>query len=696
MLSWLVTVVDVLTVVLGFSFIIFVHELGHFVAARWAGIRVLAFAIGFGPAAVSYRQGSGFRRGSGGGGGGGGVGGGGGGGGTEYRLNWLPFGGYVRMLGQEDGDPNAVSDAPDSYQRCVPWKRMVVISAGVVMNVILAAVLFVIVFTVGLRVQPATLGQAIPGSPAAKAGVRSGDIVLLVDGEKPASFNDLSLASSMAARGQAVELVIERPGVPDPIRLSIVPEESRQTGLLELGLTPGLSLRVPSLVKATDADRARFRATLDAAGYVGVEPGMTLTAVNGTPVRTHGDFLAAFRAGGAVRVEFADAVTSKTVTAEVKPLIVVEEAAVEVPVAGGRGSGAAGAAGGGGGGGSGGGGGVVMMVDHLLGLYPVMSVADAGTSRVGFEAGDMFVRVGSLEYPGIAQGRAEIRAYAGRTIPISVLRMGNVVDLSVDVPRSGPIGFVPGTTLRTSAVISSCADAALGLRPGTTIVSLNGTPVGTLAELRDMLRAAVMKSGGGGVGEGVGGGMGGGVVKVGVRDALPGAPEREVLWTLTGEHAATLTALGYEAPLGASLFAYEEVLDRATSPVAAVGKGLHETKRVMLQTYTTFLRLFQGTVKVEHLKGPVGIAHVGTLLAERGVIWLLFFMALISVNLAVVNFLPLPIVDGGQFLFLVYEAIKGRPVPMRVQEIATVAGLCLIGVMFLVVTFNDVRNLLGV
>src|SRR3954467_1138856 len=140
--------VDLLLVILGFGLIIFVHELGHFLAAKWAGIRVLAFAIGFGPAAVSYRKGMGWRRGT-----------------TEpeyqerqrrgqaaelsptqYRLNWLPLGGYVKMLGQDDLNPAAVSAERDSYQNTPVWKRMVVISAGVVMNMLLAALLFVAVF----------------------------------------------------------------------------------------------------------------------------------------------------------------------------------------------------------------------------------------------------------------------------------------------------------------------------------------------------------------------------------------------------------------------------------------------------------------------------------------------------------------------------------------------------------------------
>jgi regulator of sigma E protease len=135
---------------------------------------------------------------------------------------------------------------------------------------------------------------------------------------------------------------------------------------------------------------------------------------------------------------------------------------------------------------------------------------------------------------------------------------------------------------------------------------------------------------------------------------------------------------------------------KASNPLEALHFGYDETKRVMGMTYLTFARLAQGTVKIEHLKGPIGIAHLGTLVADRGFIWLLFFLALISVNLAVINFLPLPIVDGGQFLFLLYEAIRGKPVPVGFQNGVTMVGLVLIAGMFLVVTFNDVRNLLGI
>src|SRR5690606_29639305 len=109
----------------------------------------------------------------------------------------------------------------------------------------------------------------------------------------------------------------------------------------------------------------------------------------------------------------------------------------------------------------------------------------------------------------------------------------------------------------------------------------------------------------------------------------------------------------------------------------------------------TLLRLFEGSVQVEQLSGPVGIAHIGKLVAERGWAALLWFLALISVNLAVINFLPLPIVDGGLFVFLLVEGITRRPVPAVVQQVVGYAGLALIAAVFLLLTYHDLLTLFG-
>jgi regulator of sigma E protease len=700
----LATLVNFLMVAFGFSAIIFVHELGHFLAARWARIRVLAFAIGFGPALVSYRPGLGFRKGSsqaeykalwGRPGAPAGLSH------TEYRLNALPFGGYVRMLGQEDGDPSAVSSEPDSFQMVLPWKRLIVISAGVVMNIFTAILLFILVFNLGLPVTPAAIGDLEPGRPAAKATatnakelklaeadahLRPGDRIVRVNGEPPNSYSDIILAASMAGPGQPVELSVERPGVPGPLRFQILPEPDRISGLLDLGLDPPASGRVGETDDPKEA--AEFEERLAKLGFAGVKPGMRLTAVGSrraTPEAplTGGDFAEAFRASGGdpVPVTFEGAGGPVTVRVTPRPRLqndaVLGRKDARVPV------------------------------EHLLGLTPVMTVekvAEGATASI--RDGDIFARIGAVEFPSLAQGMAEIQGHAGKTLALAVLRRegGELrrVSLEAKVTGKGTIGFLPSTTVWESTLLSRPpesfvgqpergasappAAARLNLRPGARISAVEGQPTANFAEVRAALVAATKQAAASG---------GSATVRLTIEPPAPGETPREVSWVLLPEDVAVLHQLGWRPPVSLGMFKGEEVILRASSAADAVRLGLRETRRVMLQTYVTFARLFQGTVKVEHLQGPVGIAHIGTVVASRGIIWLLFFLALISVNIAVVNFLPLPIVDGGQFLMILYEQVRGKPLPIKVQEVVTIAGLLFIGVMFLLVTFNDFRKLLG-
>src|SRR6185436_10921889 len=88
---------------------------------------------------------------------------------TEYRLNWIPLGGYVKMLGQDDLRPNSEQDDPRAYNKKSIGARMLVVSAGVIMNILLAVIGFTILFRMGFRVQPPVVGSVMPHSPAALA-----------------------------------------------------------------------------------------------------------------------------------------------------------------------------------------------------------------------------------------------------------------------------------------------------------------------------------------------------------------------------------------------------------------------------------------------------------------------------------------------------------------------------------------------
>ena len=166
--------------------------------------------------------------------------------------------------------------------------------------------------------------------------------------------------------------------------------------------------------------------------------------------------------------------------------------------------------------------------------------------------------------------------------------------------------------------------------------------------------------------------------------------------TLTPQDAETLAAIGWAVP-GEVVASLEDMMvtERADSPLAATKLGIDKTHQFMVQTYLTLTRLVQGSVPVKSMRGPLGIVHVGTRVSQRGFPYLLFFLGMISVNLVVINFLTIPILDGGLMVFLIIEKLKGSPVSARVQTAATIAGLALIASIFLVVTFYDITRLVN-
>src|SRR5687767_2490378 len=307
---------NILLLVLGFGFVIFWHELGHFLAAKWVGIRVEQFAVGFGHAILSWRKGIGLRVGNtqreyerrlkeyveteeghldrrdrsaptqeqlnraaeklgl---------------GETEYRLNWIPLGGYVKMLGQDDLNPNAQSEDPRAFNRKSIPARMLVVSAGVIMNIILAAIGFMIVFRIGFRVAPAEVGGIVPGSPAQVAGLQVGDKVWTYDGKRQYDWTKIQLNVALSGDGESVPMEVKRVvnGQEALVPLTITPRRERDSmGLLSLGITPPKSLEGVS-EKEKPVDDLDKLAEIVPTGYLALQPGDVITAVNGQPVSPH-------------------------------------------------------------------------------------------------------------------------------------------------------------------------------------------------------------------------------------------------------------------------------------------------------------------------------------------------------------------------------------------------------------------------
>jgi regulator of sigma E protease len=718
MLQSLSTTFNVLLMIVGFGLVIVVHEFGHFAAARWAGVRVHTFAVGFGTAICTWRKGLGFRWGSsekeyfrrlardshpepgtrntepvpsp-----------------TEYRLNWFPFGGYVKMLGQEDLSPIPSLTASDSFAAKPVWKRMVIMSGGVAMNLVLAGVLFIVAYSYGIKEVAPIVGDVGPGTPAQIAGLRAGDRVISINGDEATTFNDLRLAAAMGSPKSPIKITVARDGEAEPITLEVTPRRGPD-GMLQIGVAPApAATLVPENELGDPALRAEYLRQLQDAGLGSVQPGMRLVSADGTAIPTDGTtphntptanpLRAALESsnGAPVAAVFAGA-DNHQVEVSLTPQPELQTAQVKV-------------------------GEEDYPARHLLGLVPVMRVASTTerAAKAGLRPGDVFARIGPVEWPSIAAGIAQVRAHKGKSLDLVVLRDGALISLTADVSRGGQIGFLTGDTSNTDTLIgfakglapiarapSDDAKSALitsadsspfpasrltpGLLPGSRIRAVAGTPVSNFRELREALKsataAALAKNEPASVAL---------TLELPIKD-LSGAPRtEEIALPLANADIASLHALGWDGTQPILCFELAQFLDQATGPLDALNKGVAKTHYVVMMTYVTFLRLFQGTVPVDQLHGPVGITHIGSQVAERGLIYLIFFLGLISANLAVINFLPLPIVDGGHMVFLFIEWVTRKPVSAAVQNTAIIAGLLLVGTVFVVVTFNDLVRLFG-
>ena len=135
-------------------------------------------------------------------------------------------------------------------------------------------------------------------------------------------------------------------------------------------------------------------------------------------------------------------------------------------------------------------------------------------------------------------------------------------------------------------------------------------------------------------------------------------------------------------------------IHKANNLADAFGMSCRKSVSFILQTYVTLKKLISRNVSLKAMSGPVGIATITYHAVEESFVEFLYLLAFISVNLAVVNFLPIPVVDGGVFVLLIVEKIKGSPLSLRVQEALTYTGLALILTVFVYLTYNDLRILI--
>ena len=700
------TFLRVVLVALGFGGIIMIHEFGHFIVAKLGGIKVEAFSIGMGPVIFGIRKlKKGWRvrvfpkigqpdqvdEGD---------------NDTEYQIALLPIGGFVKMLGQSDTGAADAGDDPRSYANRPIWIRICVVSAGVVFNAIGAAVLFMALYMNGIDLPAGIVGDVIPNSPAYDAGIRPGDEIAMangdyfeINGKRWVDFETVFQASLLSSSDEPVNLVIRQDGVEKPASLMAEKKAGDTSGLRFSGLVKANSLKVSRYLTET-TDPNTINQLYD---NFNLCRGDEIKSVNGEAVRSaweYKDVLArTFQPTvelGVSRLESEEQATvsrswpkvidpkngSRTMVKVSYPMMispVVENFRNE------------------------------FDLTHFGSLMPRLKVAGVSEpTRMAhiinwvrekilrkdklpslgdlLQEGDILVKVGDIDYPNYEQLRKLTTDYKNKTLPIVLLRdneQGTKEKVEVTVtPKANPgservaIGFLSALDLENPVVAQVLPlEGLMGdmhkIPAGATITAINEQPIKTYFEI-----AAAMQDNAG--------------KEIRIEYVADGKPFSALLKVSDYEPVHAEATVGYLLPFDEYTMNYE-----ASNPLEAMGWGFKKVSHFIVGNIKTLGMLFRKEVKVSALSGPVGIISMTYQVTGLSLDRTLYFLGLISSCLAVMNLLPLPVLDGGHIVFLMIEKITGKPVHEKILVPVMYIGLALLLGLIIWVSFNDIARLLG-
>jgi regulator of sigma E protease len=722
----------ILQVAAGLGFVIFVHELGHFLVAKACGVQCDKFYIGFDPpislpiigrlpsALFKKKWGE-----------------------TEYGIGIIPLGGYVKMLGQDDNPANAAEEMrkarvykekqaagtehdatasevvaaastlgdlpeephaheagepeyvlnPRSYlAKSVP-QRMAIISAGVIMNVIFAFIFATIAYSIGVKYTPCVIAHVVPGSPAWDAGLLAGEEIIQIGSKDKLQFRDLRQEITLGDMENGVVLVVKTPGKEETHEVTLIP--SKETKLPTIGITQANSLTFFKELKTDNWGPVP-------AAKAGFEGHDEIVAINGKPVTSYTELQ-----------EMLTKYAEKPI--EVTVLRGAEEPASNVP--GDRVGGEK----------------VTLKVDanpmKRLGLEmrigQITNVQKGSPAeKAGLKPGDYIERLDNeaVGDPMTLPDRLFDRAVQKVPAVLGVRRNSEAMEFTVQLreptwyessfgnaPMSAPALGISYRVLNSVLMVEPNSPAAkakvVGKNAGKTAPGMLAADIVMQAELipakgdtselatelakKPIVFSKPEQTNDSEVAKG--------------ESSWPGFVMYQ-LQTLPAGMTVKLTVkrgneeLQFEMQPEASEKWFNPDRGFALEPLELIRKGatlgesaelgFRETKYAMGAVYR-FLRKLGTQIPITALGGPLTIAQGAGYSAFHGFPTLLIFLTLLSANLAVVNFLPIPLLDGGHMVLLTLEGIMRRPVSEKIVGAFQMVGFAFIlGLMLLVLTLD--------
>jgi len=670
---------NILRVAIGLSLVVFFHELGRYAVAKWCDVMVERFSIGFGPILFSRKWGE-----------------------TEYALSAIPFGGYVKMLGQDDMDSSQMTDEeiaedPRSYMAKKVWQRMAIISAGVIMNVVTAALFYTAAFLIGIHPAPPVVGSVAVGKPAWHAGLQTGDRITKINGKDITSFTELRLA--VALSNGPLKVVIENT-TGEVVKRDILPDGNGDMRIL--GILPPRELSIPSkkmlggnpfTISGAGADLAEPK----------FEPGDVIHKIDGQEVSEFHEMQDILTTRADETLDFSvqrkDAPADSLTKVSVPPTPFLEL-------------------------------GVVMDIGAIKFIKD-----DCPAQKAGLKIGDKIVLVNQqqvgpdidpLRLPEVFSKLAGeevvvyVRRESGEETPAEPTDASEMPEGMEETKGLVRIALTPHDRSAWSEWPSnqdSLTTAGIAYEITRTVLSVTeGSPAQGEIEAGDRIQSIEYLS-----------------PEEGDETPAESKADNKIEFA-DAEHRDRPTDWAYPFWLMQQLRDHDikltisragETKEVTMTPVPiaahewflpirglilnidkyelqtddfgeAFSMGVNSTKNKGLEIYLTLRSLVRGDVSITNLQGPVGIAKAAYTISSHGMGELLAFLGFLSVNLAVLNFLPIPILDGGHMVFLCWEGITGQKPSQRVLEAATwVGAMFLLSLVALVMYMDIFVRILG-
>ncbi len=532
---------------------IMIHEGGHFLFARLSGIRVEKFSIGFGRALWSFKRGD-----------------------TEYILAPIPMGGYVKMAGD---NPAEVTGKPDEFYSISPWRRIPTVVAGPGANLVGAfLILFGLAFLFGKSYDYNVIGTVIPGSIEDQAGLKPNDVLLSMDGEKTATWEEYLDAFDRAREAKKQEVSIE----------------------VQRG-TETLNLVLPVSKEATDKCLVLSFCEPDGPAFeLGLREGDRVMAVNGKQPPTWSEFS---KSAKQLWEETPSGPLAKTVTLTWQTVAGDVKSASITPV---------------------------LVRDTTGDTVALFGMATA--------------------VPGIS---AKIPPVVGR------------------VMRGFPA-------------------AEADIRPGAQIISINGNLVENAEQVEKVVSFSYSIPEGKGAKDAV-------PVPVDLAWRNPGTESvQSAKLTPSVELTPMRSQIGLQSakefPLARLGIAFEKPM-QSLGFVESLVEGARGTVEACVETWFVLKGLVTGQVNKKLIGGPVAILQISAKVGKEGLRQLLWLCAFLQANLALLNLLPIPVLDGGHLVVALCEGISRRTFSLKTREAIQYVGLVILIPLFAFVFYNDFDRL---